>query len=359
MLTYQKIDHQASWDQALATLPTAHVLQSWGWGEFKSHWGWSVQRLLWTDGDAPVAAAQLLRHPIPHTPWNFLYVSKGPALDYGNLDLVEQVLVDLESYARRSWALFVKIDPDVPRQLGEVRPDQPLEPTGLAVANLLNQRGWRLSSEQIQFRNTVLIDLTPSPDDLLAAMKSKWRYNIRLAERQGVTIRPGGQADLAAFYQMYAETATRDGFLIRPETYYREVWTRFLDSGQAELLLALVEQEIVAGLMLFFCQQTAWYMYGASTGQHRQRMPNHALQWAAISRAKARGCQRYDLWGAPDVFEESDRLWGVYRFKQGFGGQVVQWLGAYDYPVNRALYFTFTQTMPRLRALLRRLRAAP
>jgi lipid II:glycine glycyltransferase (peptidoglycan interpeptide bridge formation enzyme) len=280
-------------------------------------------------------------------------------LNYDNINLVEQVLADVESYARRSRALFVKIDPDVPRHLGEARPDQPLEPTGQAVANLLDRRGWRLSPEQIQFRNTVLIDLTPAPDELLAAMKSKWRYNIRLAERQGVSIRGGGPDNLAAFYQMYAETAARDGFLIRPEAYYREVWGSFLDSGQAELLLAMVDEEVVAGLMLFFCPQTAWYMYGASSGQHRQWMPNHALQWAAIGRAKARGCCRYDLWGAPDVFDESDRLWGVYRFKQGFGGQVVQWLGAYDFPINRSLYFAFSQAMPRLRALLRRLRVAP
>ena len=131
MLTYQIIAHQTTWDQTLAALPTAHVLQSWAWGDFKSHWGWSVQRLLWTDSDAPVAAAQLLRRPIPRSPWSFIYVSKGPALDYGNIVLVEQVLADLEAFARHSRALFIKIDPDVPRQFGEARPDQLLESTGL------------------------------------------------------------------------------------------------------------------------------------------------------------------------------------------------------------------------------------
>jgi lipid II:glycine glycyltransferase (peptidoglycan interpeptide bridge formation enzyme) len=109
-------------------------------------------------------------------------------------------------------------------------------------------------------------------------------------------------------------------------------------------------------LILFIFGQTAWYMYGASTGQYRQLMPNHLLQWQAICRAKERGCARYDLWGAPDVFDQTDRLWGVYRFKRGFGSQVVQGLGAFDYPVNRPVYWAFTVALPRLRLMMRRLK---
>ena len=357
MFHYQISHKPDEWHHTLTLLPNPHVLQSWAWGDFKSRWGWSVERLVWTDGHQPLAAAQVLHRAIPRTPWNFLYVPKGPLLDYDDTPLVEQVLADLEAYARQARALFIKIDPDVRRQLGEPHPHQPLDATGMAALNLLNQRGWRLSPEQIQFQNTMVIDLTPAIDDLLANMKSKWRYNIRLAERKGVSVRPGTAADLPAFYQMYADTAARDGFLIRPEAYYRDVWSRFMEAGQAELLLAQVDEEIMAGLVLFFFEQSAWYMYGASSDQYRQLMPNHALQWAAICRAKAWGCHRYDLWGAPDVFNESDRLWGVYRFKQGFGGQVVQWLGAYDFPVKRSLYLAFTNTMPRLRALLRRVKA--
>jgi len=108
--------------------------------------------------------------------------------------------------------------------------------------------------------------------------------------------------------------------------------------------------------MLFLFGGAAWYMYGASTEQHRALMPNHALQWAAMRRGKARACTRYDMWGAPNVFNETDRLWGVYRFKQGFGGQTVQGLGAFDYPVNRLLYRLFTTILPNLRAFYRRIR---
>jgi len=356
LITIKIVDNRPEWDQALAGLPAAHVLQSWAWGEFKSRWGWTAERLLWLADGAPAAAAQILARPIPYTPWRFLYVSKGPALAYGNSGLAGQVLADLEDYSRRAGALFIKIDPDLPRRYGEPDEGCPPEPAGQAALALLAQRGWRFSPEQIQFRNTVWLDLSPAPDELLAGMKGKWRYNIRLAERKGVAIRPGTAVELPLFYRMYAETGARDGFLIRPEAYYLDVWRQFIELGQAELLLATVGDEVVAGLILFFFGPTAWYMYGASTGQQRQLMPNYLLQWQALCRARARGCRRYDLWGAPDRFEAGDPMWGVYRFKQGFGGQVVQGLGAFDYPARPALYWAFVQALPRLRAVWRRLR---
>jgi lipid II:glycine glycyltransferase (peptidoglycan interpeptide bridge formation enzyme) len=373
MIERLAIHNREDWNRALVSLPGAHALQSWDWGDFKSRWGWTVERLLWLKADAsvtsdvthlesasqrpashPVAAAQILRRPIPRTPWNFLYTSKGPALDYADAVLANQVLADLEAYARQTRALFIKIDPDVPRHYGEPQPGQPLEVQGQVMLNLLTQRGWRFSPEQIQFRNTIIINLAAEPEDLLDTMKSKWRYNIRLAERKGVTIRSGSVEDIATFHQMYAETAARDGFLIRPESYYRDVWQQFLATGQAEMLLASVEGQVVGGLILFIFGPTAWYIYGASTGQQRQLMPNHLLQWAAICRARERGCTTYDMWGAPDVFNETDRLWGVYRFKSGFGGQVVQGFGAFDYPANRALYWAFTAALPRIRSWLRK-----
>jgi peptidoglycan pentaglycine glycine transferase (the first glycine) len=353
MLKLKTIHNRLEWDRALLSLPGPHVLQTWDWGDFKSHWGWRVQRLLWVEEGAPVAAAQILQRLIPRTPWSFLYVSKGPVLDYTDATLAAQILADLENYAQQNRALFVKIDPDVSRQYGEPRDGQPLDACGQTLLDLLAKRGWRFSPEQIQFRNTVLIDLTPEPEDLLAAMKSKWRYNIRLAERKGVVIGQGTSQDIATFYRMYAETAVRDHFLIRPEAYYRQVWQQFLEAGRAEMLLASVQGKVVAGLILFIFDRTAWYLYGASTGQHRRLMPNYLLQWAAMGRAKARGCTHYDMWGAPDVFDETDGMWGVYRFKRGFGGQVVQGLGAFDYPVNRPLYWAFTVALPRLRFLKR------
>ena len=355
MPTPEIIDKRDDWDRALASLPGAHPLQSWDWGDFKSRWGWTAQRLLWRSAGLPVAVAQILTRAIPHTPWCFHYVSKGPVLDYRDSALATQVLIDLEARARTTGALFVKIDPDVPRQYGtSAETSQAPEAVGQATLQLLDQRGWRFSTEQVQFRNTIIVDLAGESDQLLAQMKGKWRYNIRLAERKGVEVRSGSTSDLTTFYRMYAQTAGRDGFLIRPQAYYRDVWSRFLAAGRAELLLAEVNGESVAGLILFIFGQKAWYMYGASTGQHRQLMPNHLLQWRAMTRARRLGCHSYDMWGAPDRFDESDGMWGVYRFKRGFGGQVVQGLGAFDYPTIPALYWAFTVAVPKTRSLLRR-----
>ena len=355
MVNLEVIDKRDDWDQALLALPEAHALQSWDWGDFKSRWGWTAIRLLWRRAGRPLAAAQLLSRTIPRAPWRLLYVSKGPALDYANTALLRQVLSDLEERAKMSRAILVKIDPDVPRQYGAPSETQSgPDSVGQAVQQLLEQRGWRFSTEQIQFRNSIIIDLTAEPDQLLAQMKGKWRYNIRLAERRGVTVRSGSISDLPAFYQMYAQTARRDRFLIRPEAYYHDVWGQFMTAGRAEMLLAEVDQELVAGLILFIFGSKAWYMYGASTGQQRTLMPNHLLQWQAMVRAKSRGCDVYDMWGAPNTFDPSDTMWGVYRFKRGFGGQVVQGLGAFDYPARPTLYWTFNVIMPRARSLLRR-----
>ncbi len=334
------------WDAALLALGRPHILQSWAWGALKAQTGWRATRLLWREANAVprAAAALLVRRPLAGLPVAVAYVPKGPLLDWSNAALVEAVLGRLEAAARRAGAIFIKIDPDV-------RTD---DQTGTRVMAALRRRGWHPSAEQIQYRHTLITDLTPAEDALLAAMKPKWRYNIRLAERRGVTIRQGRAADLPTFYAMYVETGARDGFLVRPYGYYRTIWERFLNEGLGHLLLAEVEGRPIAGLFLFRFGPTAWYFYGASTGQSRELMPNHALQWAALRWAKAAGCTWYDWWGAPDVLDERDPLWGVYRFKQGFGGAFTPWIGAWDYPVHRLACWAYTVLMPRLLAAMRR-----
>jgi lipid II:glycine glycyltransferase (peptidoglycan interpeptide bridge formation enzyme) len=237
----------------------------------------------------------------------------------------------------------------------------------MQVLASLQARGWRFSDEQVQFRNTVIVDLTASEEALLARMKQKTRYNIRLAVRKGVRVRTGGREDFSMLYRMYAETSLRDGFVIRDEPYYRTVWEAFYPDGPStsqaepgrsgpalEPLIAEVEGEPVAAVMVFRFAGRAWYLYGMSGELHRERMPNYLLQWEAIRRAKAAGCTSYDLWGAPDHFDESDSMWGVYRFKEGLGGSVVRHLGAWDYPNRPLVYRLYTQTLPRLLGVMRR-----
>jgi peptidoglycan pentaglycine glycine transferase (the first glycine) len=353
-ITVEELTDPRTWDQSVLSMPEPHILQSWAWGATKAQTGWRARRLVWGE-ETPVpgpggrfatwgCASLLVRSLNARLPVAVAYVPKGPLLDWSDEELVVRVLHDLEQVARREHALFVKIDPDVVSG----------SPEGDGLVALLQRRGWTLSTEQIQYRNTVVTDLAPDDDALLSGMKPKWRYNIRLAERNGVCIRAGGVADLPLFYAMYAETGGRDGFLVRPFTYYQAVWEPFLAQGLAHLLLAIVGDEAVAGLILFRFGPTAWYFYGASTARHRDLMPNHALQWAALRWAKAHDCTRYDWWGAPDVLDESDPMWGVYRFKQGFGGQFVPHIGAWDYPVNQGLYWAYTKAMPKVLDTMRR-----
>jgi peptidoglycan pentaglycine glycine transferase (the first glycine) len=352
------IDDARAWDGALLALPNPHILQSWAWGEFKSRHGWRATRLLFKEGGETVAAASVLQRKLPRLPLSILYVPKGPALDWPRAGLTERIMQELARLARRERALFIKIDPDI--YYPEDVPDFSSRPArAMETARLLESQGWRTSGEQIQFRNTLLLDLERSEDELLAGMKQKTRYNVRLAARRGVSVRSIGAGDSAAgrhaerdaalslFYKLYAETGRRDGFAIRPPDYYRDAWGTFVEGGFARLFFAEFEGEALAGLMLLGFGSTAWYMYGASSARQRQRMPNYLLQWEAIRWAREQGYTLYDLWGAPDELDDSDPMWGVVRFKLGLGGQLARGLGAWDFPVSRAGYWFYTSVMPR------------
>lgn len=348
------------WNDLISGLPGSHILQTWEWGQSKKDYGWQPFHLTWRDETSPVkAAALVLERSIRLGGFSsllrVLYVPRGPMLDWGNQEARQEVLSDLQGLARRRRAIFIKIDPEVivgrglPEE-GDYSPGQ----VEHAVLSDFRRLGWRYSDEQIQFRNTVWLDLNGPEEAWLARMKQKTRYNIRLAARKGVVVRQGAVEDIPRVYRMYAETSLRDGFVIRPEEYYTRIWERFMQAGMAEILLAEVDGQVVAGLVSFYFGERAWYLYGMSREAQREKMPNYLLQWEAMRRAKERGCQVYDLWGAPDRFDETDSMWGVYRFKEGLGGQVVRTAGAWDYPSQPLFYRMYTQVLPRLLDIMRR-----
>jgi peptidoglycan pentaglycine glycine transferase (the first glycine) len=345
------IDSGPDWDSQIAALPHSHLLQSWAWGAFKTGYGWQARRLCWDTPAGPAAAQVLTRTGLRVL--RVLYVPKGPLLDWQNTPLVSHVLDELQSLARRERAIFVKLDPDVAVSTGAPGAEQPAAAGRELQANLA-RRGWLFSRDQIQFRNTVRLDLTPNEDALLAGMKQKTRYNVRLAERKGVRVRMGSLDDLDLLYRLYAETSVRDGFVIRGLDYYRDAWGRFMAAGLAQPFVAEFEAEPVSALVIFRFARTAWYMYGMSRQAHRDKMPNHLLQWHAIRWAKSQGCTSYDFWGAPDELVDSDPLWGVWRFKEGFGGQLVRHIGAWDYAPSPLLYRLYTIVLPRVLDLMRR-----
>jgi peptidoglycan pentaglycine glycine transferase (the first glycine) len=356
----------AAWNAALCRLPGAHILQTWEWGEFKRReTGWNPERLLFgSEPGAVAAAASILTRRAG--PLHVLYVPKGPALDPHDPDLVGGVLDHLEKLARQRRAVWLKIDPDViagtgiPGEGRGVYGHTPLRdvnhPEGQLVLDLLRRRGWRFSASQVQFRNTLTLDLTQSEEALLAGMNQSTRRKLRIAAKEGVTVRTAASAaDLQILYDLYTITGERQGFLIRPLDYYREAWARFMDAGLAQAFLAEWSGQPLAGLVLFHFGPKAWYFYGMSSNAERDRMPTYLLQWEAIRWAKTHGIPVYDFWGAPDEFTEADPMWGVYRFKEGFGGTVVRHIGAWDYVPYPALYRLYEQIMPRVLGIMKRL----
>ena len=344
------------WRSALAQTPASHVLQSWEWGDIKEQTGWHADRVaLRRESEGVFGAFQFLWRELgPNLPVRIGYVPKGPALDWHDGDAVDRALDAIEAQARKRKCLFVKIDPDVRSDLAE----------GVVLTSKLKRRGWRFSEDQIQFKNTAYSDLRVDEETLLSGMKSKWRYNIRLARRRGITVREGTSDDLSAFYAMYAETGVRDGFLIRPYAYYASTWKTMLSAHCDEanpaggaLLLAEHKEETdpVAGLFLMKYGRSAWYFYGASTERRRRDMPNHLLQWEAMRWARRNGCTVYDWWGAPtDLEDPLDSMQGVWQFKRGFGAVFQPHVGAWDYVVNPLLYAVYNEVIPRVLGVMQR-----
>jgi peptidoglycan pentaglycine glycine transferase (the first glycine) len=377
MIPFTGTSHE--WNQLIASLPTSHLLQTWEWSQVKVKYGWQAMPFVWSGRPAAVsqpgskescqvvAAAMVLKRSFPIGGFAkrmcVLYIPKGPLMDWSDSTLRLRVLADLRALAKDQGAIFVKADPDVSLGTGIPGTRTAIEDkAGQEVRQELLQQGWKFSQDQIQFRNTVLIDLGPSENDLLAHMKQKTRYNLRLAQKKGVTVRIGKLEDLPQLYRMYAETSVRDGFLIRTEDYYQSVWHIFdkpspvMRSSSTpfhQALIAEVEGQPVAALSLFYFAGQAIYLFGMSRDQQREKMPNHLLQWEAIRQAKALGCRIYNLWGAPDQFDESDGLWGVFRFKEGLGGYILRTIGAWDFTPSPFLYKLYTQTLPKVMDVMR------
>jgi len=352
---------QETWNSFVAAHPQAHILQTAPWGDLKAAFGWEVQRLAlagnaeaagslpgegrWkarqaalAEDDRPVAGAQVLYRRLPGGLVRLAYVPRGPLVDWESSETVTALMTALARAARARGACVLTVEPDLP--------DEPRYREQLATRGFIPSP---LGS--VQPRRTLVVDLSGSEEAILAAMKPKTRYNIRLAARKGVRVREGTEADLSIFHRLMAATSARDRFGVRAPAYYERVFRLFVPRGWARLFLAEVEEEPVAAVMAFALGRRAWYFYGASSDVHREKMPNYLLQWEAMRWARSLGCAEYDLWGVPDEERErleaeftrrQDGLWGVYRFKRGFGGRLVRTVGAWDLPLQPLFYRLYT-----------------
>jgi len=339
----REIHDPVAWDRAVEPLPGANLLQSHGWGELKSHYGWEPVRLALLEEQRVTAAAQMLLRTLPGGLMSMAYVPRGPLVDPADRQRLGVLLAALAERARAGRAVFLRIEP-------------PWLDDAVAATALL-PHDFQPTTQTVQPQRTIIVDLTPDEDKLLAAMNAKTRYNIRLAGRKDVEVWEGAAAAISDWYTLMEETARRNRFGIHSLSYYQDVWDCLAPAHSLKFFLAYYERELLGGIMVGVFAGTATYLYGASSGQHRNRMPNYLLQWEAMRWAKAHGCVTYDLWGIPDWDEEtleaqftqrSDGLWGVYRFKRGFGGRNVRYAGALDQVFSRPLYHLWNAAMTRL-----------
>ena len=324
---------EKDWDAFVAAHPDGHLLQTSQWATLKCQFGWQAERVALVENSCVLAGAQVLFHRLP---WGqtLAYVPKGPLVDWRNPRLVQSLLDALREACAPYRPALLKIEPDLP--------DTPL--LDLILTSYGFERG-----HPVQPRSTILVPLDGGLDAVLAGMKQKWRYNVRLAGRKDVTVRAMTSADLPAWHAMNAETGQRDDFAVHASAYYESAFELF-SPNQSQWLLAEFQGRPLAAIAVFAVAGKSWYMWGASSNMERQRMPNHALQWAAMQWAEQQGCHSYDLWGIPDEVganpmryasdfaEQQGGLWGVYRFKQGFGGQIVRYTGAWDLRLSPAGY---------------------
>jgi peptidoglycan pentaglycine glycine transferase (the first glycine) len=323
------IEQQHLWDTWISASPYGHLLQSWGWGELKASAGWHPLRLalLDTQQELIVAAAQVLRRTPFQLPLAFghlAYIPKGPVFDWSAPDasnLVRSFFSQLHSYLARQGALALQ---------AEFACEVESQESKTLIPNLDAMRFQRVLA--IQPARTIMLDLTPDEDILLANMKEKWRYNVRLASRKGVQIRVAQTVeDIQNWYALLQTTSARDQFGIHTLEYYRRAWQIFALRKQARLLLAYYNEQLLAGIFVGLMAKQAIYLYGASSNEQRQLMPNYLLQWEAIRWAKQSGAATYDFWGIPDTDEQSEAMAGVYRFKSGWGGRIVRFPGNYEH----------------------------
>ena len=334
----------------VAAHPKGHVLQSWQWGMVKQP-AWQPLRLVVEKDGQICAAALILQRKLPAGLGNIFYSPRGPVLDIDDAALWQATVGAVKALAKERGAIYWKIDPDIDIDF----PEAEVWRSRLKASGFV-QAGKGEGFEGVQPRFVFRMDIQPEIDKLLAACHQKTRYNIRLAIKKGVEIvSAAGRENLPEFYRILTTTATRDNFLIRPYSYFERFYDSLQPVGQTELFMAYYNGEAIAGTLAFRMGDKAWYIYGASSNAHRNLMPNYLIQWTMIEWARQHGCTMYDFRGVPGHVAEDHPLYGLVKFKKGFGGKYTEFIGEYDLPLNPAKYHLYNFLEPIYQKNIRRL----
>lgn len=298
-----------------------HPLQSWEWGEFRKKTGLKVIRLGAFEGKTLKNTYQLTVHPLPKIPYNVLYFPKGPMPDRIMIEALKKV-------GQKEKAVFIKMEPNI-----KANQD---------VVNFLMANGCQ-KGKPLFTKYTFQLDLQKTEAQLLADMKPKTRYNIRVAQKHRVEIIEDNSLKAFENYlKLTAETTKRQKFYAHSENYHRKMWSVMQPSGITHLFLAKYQNQILAADIFFVFNKILYYPYGASTREHREVMPTYSLFWEVIKFGQKMGCKTFDMWGSPGPNPSPRNPWyGFHQFKEGFGGQLVEFIGTYDLVINPPLYKVF------------------
>ena len=294
--------------------PKGHILQSYEWGEVKRHTGWEPIRLLVTDKGKPIAGISILKRRLPIPGFNkcIFYAPRGPVADYTDKDTLKFLFSNVKNIAKKHGAILLKIDPDIKTPNKEI-----VENLRSLGFNLLDS-GKDFDGVQPKF--VFLLNIEDSIDDIMASFHHKTRYNIVFQPAVGNS--QGRKArDLKPFYRILEETCIRDQFLVRGFDYFETLWDELVEKGFARLFMAEYEGPILPVHLAFIFGDKVWYIYGASSNQDRNVMPNYALQWEMIKWAKENNCTMYDFRGVSGPFTGKSTL-RLYRFKEVLTGNL-------------------------------------
>ena len=289
--------------------------QSIEWSKVKTSWKSEV--ILAEDNSGKIIGALMVwirKIPIFG---NIMYSSRGPICDIHNIEVLEQLTEGIKELAKKYNAIVVRIEPDIESSDQEFR-------------SIMLQLGYKIKDDAKNFREEIqpryvfrLNTKNKSEDEIFNNFHQKTRYNIRLATKKGVTIKEGTREDLKDFHEIMVTTGIRDGFITRPLAYFEKMYD-CLGPKHMKLLMAYYEDKPISGVIPIMYGNKTWYLYGASSNEHRNLMPNYLLQWEMIKIALQNKSDIYDLRGVPGIADNSN---GLYRFKKGFGAEYTEFIG--------------------------------
>lgn len=314
-----------------------HPLQAWEWGEFKGQTGMNVVRLGVFEKDKIVAGFQILLKKLPKTPYFVGQCLRGPIVD-------EEAIAALKELAEEERAVFIKLEPDViVKKWKNFKGEVTTDPYFLKDVNL-DEIGLRRAKRPLFDQHSFVLDITKSEEELLANMHPKTRYNVRLAEKNGVVVsEKSDEEGLQIFLDLFLKTQKRQGFYMHDPSYFKKMWLTLAAVGIAHILLAKHQGKILTAHMVFVWKDKIYYPYGASSSEMRNLMSSNLMYWEMIRFGKKMGCKTFDLWGCLGPNPDPKNSWfGFHRIKAGYGSDLVEFCGSWDLIANYPLYSLIT-----------------